>query len=251
MVEWPQLLELRPMPYQDERIYRGGLTAIAEGNIMHLCNAEPATFADLATMTLANKTDPTIDAIADSAGGGRQRTIPTITDLTVTTAATATHWALADTVNSRLLFADALQSDIAVTVGTPATLPSITISIDPPAGVNMNTVFDQGIDILTNQSEAFHLTTALVGAYAEVAGVSLGSKANPTIGVAIARAGDDGFQVPFTSFNDGIVSTPGSATHFVIADNTNSLVLISGPIEAQTLTSDRPFEVSGFTMGVP
>jgi len=60
-------------------------------------------------------------------------TIAAITDGAVTATGTATHYAIVDTVNSRLLATGSLSASQAVTNGNTFTLTSTTIGIPDPA----------------------------------------------------------------------------------------------------------------------
>jgi hypothetical protein len=67
-----------------------------DGTVLHACSADPANYAGLAAVTLANKTGLVLTANADGAVSGRSLTIPVFADGTVTTGSTvtATHWVL-------------------------------------------------------------------------------------------------------------------------------------------------------------
>lgn len=118
-----------------DRVYDNGLTVLdTEANRLDICSAEPATFtAATVTNTLGNKTSLSIGAPADRTGGGREVTVTAITDGTVTATGTASHWAITDTVNSRLLATGALSASQAVTSGNVFTLASFKIGIPDPA----------------------------------------------------------------------------------------------------------------------
>ena len=122
------------MPYLDNRVYDNGLTVLdTEANAVHICSAEPATYtAATATFTLGNATGVSIGAPADRTGGGREVVVAATSGGNVTATGTATHYALVDTVNSRLLAASALTASQVVTNGNTFTLASFTIGIPDP-----------------------------------------------------------------------------------------------------------------------
>jgi hypothetical protein len=122
------------MPYLDNRVYDNGLTVLdTEANAIHICSSEPATYsAATTTLTLGNATGVTVGAPADRAGGGREVVVGAAADGNITATGTATHYALVDTVNSRLLAASALTASQAVTNGNTFTLASFTIGIPDP-----------------------------------------------------------------------------------------------------------------------
>lgn len=125
------------MPYLNDRVLDNGLTVLdTEANELHICSQEPTTYAEaVTTYTLGNKSTPTVGAPADGTPNGRAVTVSAISDGTVTGNGTATHWALVDTINSRLLAASSLAAGVAVTTGAGETfsLASFTIRKPDPA----------------------------------------------------------------------------------------------------------------------
>lgn len=104
-----------------------------EANAIYICNLEPTTYASAtSTNALGNATGgayPGIGAPADASPNGRQVTVSAVTTGTVTATGTASHYAIVDTVNSRLLAAGALSASQSVTNGNSFTLSSFTIRI--------------------------------------------------------------------------------------------------------------------------
>ncbi len=119
------------MPFINDRVFDLGLNVLdTEANRLDICSTEPATYADAtSTNTLGNKTALSVGAPAAGATSGRKVTIAAITDGTVTGTATATHWAITDTVNSRLLATGALAASQAVTSGNTFTLAAFDITL--------------------------------------------------------------------------------------------------------------------------
>lgn len=118
-----------------DRVLDNGLSVLnTEANRLDICSQEPTTYAEAtSTYTLGNKTSPTIGAPADRGGGGREVTVSAISDGSVTGTDTATHWAITDTSNTRLLATGSLSASQAVTSGNIFTLGSFTIGIPDPA----------------------------------------------------------------------------------------------------------------------
>jgi hypothetical protein len=118
-----------------DRVFDNGLTVLdTEANKILITSAEATTYTQAnSTYALGNSTSLSIGAPADRGGGGRQVTIAAITDGAVTATGTATHYAIVDTVNSRLLATGALTASQAVTNGNTFTLTSTTIGIPDPA----------------------------------------------------------------------------------------------------------------------
>lgn len=126
------------MPFIADRVYDNGLTVLdTEANAIHICSLEPTTFTQAtSTNTLGNASGgsfPGIGAPAAGSPNGRQVTVSAVTAGTVTATGTATHYAIVDTVNSRLLATGALTASQAVTSGNTFTLTSFTVRI--PAAV--------------------------------------------------------------------------------------------------------------------
>jgi len=118
----------------DNRVFDNGLTVLdTEANAIHITSAEATSFANVAAVTLGNSTSLSIGAPADRSGGGREVVVAAITDGSVTGTGTATHYAIVDTVNSRLLATGSLTASQAVTSGNTFTLSSVAIGIPDPA----------------------------------------------------------------------------------------------------------------------
>lgn len=118
-----------------DRVLDNGLSALdTEADKLFITSAEATTYTQAATTyALGVKNAPTVSAPADRTGGGREVTVSAITDGSVTGNGTATHYALVDSANSRLLAAGALSSAQAVTAGNTFTLTSFKIGIPDPA----------------------------------------------------------------------------------------------------------------------
>ena len=118
-----------------DRVFDSGLSALdTEASHLYITSAEATTYTQAATTyALGVKNTPTVSAPADRTGGGREVTISAIADGSVTGNGTATHYALVDSANSRLLAAGALSSAQSVTAGNTFTLTSFKIGIPDPA----------------------------------------------------------------------------------------------------------------------
>lgn len=123
------------MPFIADRVFDNGLTVLdTEANRIDITSVEVTTFlAATSTSTLGNSTSLSVGAPADRTGGGREVTVAAITAGSVTATGTATHYAIVDTVNSRLLATGALSASQAVTSGNTWTTGSFAIGIPDPA----------------------------------------------------------------------------------------------------------------------
>jgi hypothetical protein len=121
------------MPFLNDRVFDNGLTVLdTEANRLDICSSEPTTYtAATSTASLGNKTLGAGDIGAPAAGSpnGRQVTVQALTSGSVTATGTATHYAITDTGNSRLLATGALSSSQAVTNGNTFSTSSFTIRI--------------------------------------------------------------------------------------------------------------------------
>lgn len=124
------------MPFLDNTILDAGLSILdTTGNRLDICSAEPTTFSQAtSSLTLGNFTSLSIGAPASRTPNGRRVTVAAITTgMTASATGTATHWAISDTGNSRLLATGALSASQAVTSGNAITLAAFDIGI--PAAV--------------------------------------------------------------------------------------------------------------------
>jgi hypothetical protein len=112
-----------------DRVLDLGLNVLdTEATTLHICSAEPASWANVGTMTLGNAA-VTIGAPAARTPSGRKVTIAAIASGSVTASGTATHYAVVDTGNARLLAASSLSASQVVTSGNTFTLAAFDIGI--------------------------------------------------------------------------------------------------------------------------
>jgi hypothetical protein len=119
----------------NNRVFDNGLTVLdTEANRLDITSQEATTYAGAtSTYSLGNSTSLSIAAPSDRGAGGREVVVAAISDGSVTGTGTATHYAIVDTVNSRLLATGSLTESQAVTSGNTFTLGSFTIGIPDPA----------------------------------------------------------------------------------------------------------------------
>lgn len=121
--------------YLNDRVLDNGLTVLdTEATALHICSQQPATYAEAtSTYTLGNKSSISIGAPADGVSNGRRVTVASITGGSVTGTASATHYAIVDGNNSRLLAAHSLSSPVSVTSGNTFSLGAFDITLPDPA----------------------------------------------------------------------------------------------------------------------
>lgn len=126
------------MPYVNTRVQDFGINALyAEGESIFICSQEPTTYLEAtSTYALGEKDygDPGDAFTAPEAGDpdGRMVLSVAISDGVVTDDGDATHWAVVDKTNSRLLAANSLAASQTVTSGNVFTLPAISVRNAPP-----------------------------------------------------------------------------------------------------------------------
>ena len=119
----------------NNRVFDNGLSTLdTECNRIDVTSQEASTYAEAtSTYTLGNSTSLSIAAPSDRTGGGRKVTVANITDGSVSGTGTATHYAIVDTNNSRLMATGSLTASQAVTSGNTFTLATFDIGIPDPA----------------------------------------------------------------------------------------------------------------------
>ena len=123
------------MSFIADRVFDNGLTILdTEANRMDITSQEATTYTEAtSTYTLANATSLSIGVPQDRTGGGREVVIAAITDGSVTATGTATHYAIVDTVNSRLLATGALSASRSLVSGDTLTTGTATVGLADPA----------------------------------------------------------------------------------------------------------------------
>lgn len=119
----------------NDRVFDNGLTVLdTEADAIHVTSQEATTYANAtSTYSLGNSSSISISAPQDRVGGGRQVVVSAITGGSITATGTATHYAIVDTVNSRLLATGSLAASQSVTSGNTFSLSSVNIGIPDPA----------------------------------------------------------------------------------------------------------------------
>lgn len=118
-----------------DRVLDGGLTTLdTEANKITVTSQEATTYTEgNSTYALGSSTSLSIGAPADRSGGGREVTVAAISDGSISGTGTATHYAILDTTNSRLLATGTLSASQSVTNGNSFTLASFKIGIPDPS----------------------------------------------------------------------------------------------------------------------
>jgi hypothetical protein len=123
------------MSYINPLVLGDGLLVVTNGgNKLHWCSAEPTTYATAVSLSLVNKAGPTVSSPANRSATGRKVTVSAITDGVCTASGTVTHWALVDTVNSRLLATNTIIPPMPVVSGDTVRSSAFDIGMPAPDG---------------------------------------------------------------------------------------------------------------------
>jgi hypothetical protein len=119
------------MAYLNPRVLDSGLSVLdTEATHLYLCTQEPATYTQATDdYALASKSGISIGAPEDRSGGGRKVVVAAFTGGTVADGGDATHWAIVDSVNSRLLATKALASPQTLYTGNSFNFDAADIGI--------------------------------------------------------------------------------------------------------------------------
>lgn len=127
------------MAYLNDTVLDAALAVLdTTARRIDICSAEPTTYAAATTtLSLGNKDFGSAGAAfgspSDRSPSGRKVASTAVTDGAVTATGTATHWAVTDVANSRLLATGALSASQPVTSGNTFTLASFDIGIPDAA----------------------------------------------------------------------------------------------------------------------
>jgi hypothetical protein len=118
-----------------DRVLDNGLTVLdTEASRVDITSQEATTYAQAtSTYTLGNTTSISISAPADRTGGGRKVTLSAVSGASVTGTGTATHYAITDVSNTRLLVTGSLTASQSVTSGNTFSLDALDVGIPDPS----------------------------------------------------------------------------------------------------------------------
>jgi hypothetical protein len=101
----------------------------AEATRLDICSSRPTSYGGMIALSLGNKTGLTFPSPSAATPNGRRIVVPAITDGTVTASGTATHYAISDPVNQRLLAAHTMDVAKVVASGGVFTLASFSVRL--------------------------------------------------------------------------------------------------------------------------
>lgn len=115
-----------------------------------------------------------------------------------------------------------------------------------------DSVLDAALNIVKNNTEKIYILSADPGTtWSNIGTYALGSKSTPSFTGPADRTGG-GRDVTISAITDGSVSGTGTATHFALTDDSETSVLVSGPLSvSQAVTSGNTFTLTSFKVGIP
>ena len=118
--------------FLSDNVLDNGLQYLTDNGLrVDVCSQKPSDYTEAtSTYTLGNKTNPTVGSPTNGASNGRRVIVSAITDGSVTSTGTATHWALSSA--SELLATQELTSSVAVVTGSTFTLDAISVTFPDP-----------------------------------------------------------------------------------------------------------------------
>ena len=110
-------------------------------------------------------------------------------------------------------------------------------------------VLDQAANYIINGTENFYLCSAEPSTFTEASATyKLGTKASPSL--TGPAAGDvSGRKLTVSAFTDGAVSADGTASHWALTDDSLTMLLAAGPLDAsQAVYDGNTFEMEAFDL---
>jgi hypothetical protein len=113
-------------------------------------------------------------------------------------------------------------------------------------------VLDFGVDYVDDFTETLHICSAAPSSYGNVAAVTLGNKATPTVGVP-ENGASSGRRVIVSAITDGSVTGTGTATHWALVKDaaTSELLAWQTLSSSQAVTSGNTFTLDAISITIP
>lgn len=116
----------------EDYVLDNGLVALQTADEVHLCTAQPTSYAEVATYSLGSTGTFTISGPADDGTSGRKVTLSPFSATAVTgSSVTVNHIAIVDASNSRLLAVVELVSGISISTDTDINIVTSTVFVVP------------------------------------------------------------------------------------------------------------------------
>lgn len=117
------------MAYLNDAALDAGLAwIITNGTSLHVCSAEPTSYAEIATYELGVKSGITIGSQEAGDTDGRKVVVPAVTDGTVGTAGTCTHYAISNGTDT-LVATKATASSVSLSTSFDFQTPAFDLTI--------------------------------------------------------------------------------------------------------------------------
>lgn len=103
---------------------------VSNAEKFYILSADPGlTWSNIASYALGSKSAPSIASPSDRSGGGRECVVAAITDGSVTSTGTWTHWAITDDSASTILATGAISAPVSVTSGQTFATDAFAVGI--------------------------------------------------------------------------------------------------------------------------
>ena len=111
---------------------------------------------------------------------------------------------------------------------------------------------DSGVGYIDTNTETLHICSAAPTNYANVATVTLGNKATPTVGVP-ENGASSGRRVVVSAITDGSVTGTGTATHWALVKDSATAELLAWQTlsSSQGVTSGNTFTLDAISITIP
>lgn len=115
-----------------------------------------------------------------------------------------------------------------------------------------NSVLDAALSLIDSSTENLYILSADPGlTWSNIALYDLGVKATPGISAPGDR-GAGGREITISAITDGSVTDTGTATHYALTDDSETIILASGALSSsQAVTDGNTFTLTEFTIGIP
>lgn len=109
---------------------------------------------------------------------------------------------------------------------------------------------DGGLDWIDTNGDKLHILSQEVSTFGDCTTYSLGNKDTITIAPPADRTGG-GRQVTISAITDGSVTADGTATHWAITNDVDTLIACGALASSQSVSNGNTFTLTEFEIGYP
>jgi hypothetical protein len=244
------------MPVFYNRILDEGLgTITSSADRIYICTSEPINTSQVASSSIGYVDLDSLDPPEARTPDGRKVVIPEITDGTMTANGNPTHYAVVIMDGSSIDELLATGNEITSVVGSDDNAwssPTFDIGIPAPASGRFlhDSILDSGLAELSDVTHLY-IVGSLITSYGSLSGNILGTKATPSIG-AVGNGTPSGRKRTVAAITDGTGNANGTGSHWVLSNNTGSVILAAGPLaSSKAINSGEDWELTEFDITIP